>query len=74
MAYRHIWEGGLPEPFVYKKVERDRYYASYVQSYIERDVKDFYNVEKPLQFFDFIRRSRYGLIPRSSAAAVDSMV
>ncbi|MCL2481466.1 MAG: ATP-binding protein [Spirochaetaceae bacterium] len=53
-VYKHIWEGALPEPFVDKKVERDQYYSSYIQSYIERDVKDFYNVEKPLQFFDFI--------------------
>jgi len=53
-VYKHIWEGGLPEPFVDKRTERDRYYSSYVQSYIERDVKDFYNVEKPLQFFDFV--------------------
>jgi len=51
--YKRIWEGGMPEPFVDKNVERDRYYSSYVQSYIERDVKDFYNIEKPLQFFDF---------------------
>ena len=27
-----------------------------------------------VKVYDFIRRSRYGLIPRSSAAAVDSMV
>ena len=53
-VYKHIWEGGLPEPFVNKKIKRERYYSSYVQSYIERDVKDFHNVEKPLQFFDFI--------------------
>ena len=53
-VYKYIWEGGLPEPFVDKKIEHERYYSSYVQSYIERDVKDFYNVEKPLQFFDFI--------------------
>jgi hypothetical protein len=26
------------------------------------------------KYNDFIRRSRYGLIPRSSAAAVDGMV
>jgi hypothetical protein len=53
-VYKHIWEGALPEPFVDKKVERDRYYSSYIQSYIERDVRDFYNIEKPIQFFDFI--------------------
>ena len=53
-VYKHIWEGALPEPYVDKKVERERYYSSYVQSYIKRDVKDFYNVEKPIQFFDFV--------------------
>ena len=53
-VYQHIWEGSLPEPFVEKKIERERFYSSYVQSYIERDVKDFYNVEKPIQFFDFL--------------------
>jgi predicted AAA+ superfamily ATPase len=53
-VYKHIWQGCLPEPFADKKIERERYFSSYVQTYIERDVKDFYNVEKPLQFFDFI--------------------
>ena len=53
-VYKHIFEGSLPEPFVDKRVERERYYSSYVQSYIERDVKDFYAIEKPLQFFDFV--------------------
>ena len=53
-VYKHIWEGALPEPYVDKRVKRDLYYSSYIQSYIERDVKDFYNIEKPIQFFDFI--------------------
>jgi len=53
-VYKCIWEGGLPEPYVDKRLERERYYSSYIQSYIERDVKDFYNIEKPLQFFDFV--------------------
>jgi predicted AAA+ superfamily ATPase len=30
------------------------FFGSYVQSYIERDVKDFYNVAKPTQFFEFL--------------------
>jgi predicted AAA+ superfamily ATPase len=53
-VYRHIWEGSLPEPYVDRKVERERYYSSYVKSYIERDVRDFFNLEKPIQFFNFI--------------------
>ena len=52
--YKHVWEGSLPEPFVDKKVERERYYSSYVQSYIERDVRDFHNLEKPIQFYNFL--------------------
>ena len=53
-VYKRIWEGSLPEPVINRKMERNRYYASYIQSYIERDVRDFYNVAKPIQFFDFV--------------------
>ncbi|GHV95198.1 ATPase [Spirochaetia bacterium] len=53
--YTRIWEGALPEPVVDKRLDREVFYGSYVQSYIERDVRDFYNVEKPLQFYDFLR-------------------
>ena len=53
-VYRCIWEGSLPEPITNKRLNREAYYASYVQSYIERDVRDFYNVEKPLQFYNFL--------------------
>lgn len=52
--YRRIWTGSLPELVVDKKMDRDWFYSSYVQSYIERDVKDFYNVEKPTRFFEFL--------------------
>jgi predicted AAA+ superfamily ATPase len=52
--YRHIWEGSLPEPIASRKINLEAFYASYIQSYIERDVRDFYNVEKPLQFYNFL--------------------
>jgi predicted AAA+ superfamily ATPase len=53
-VYRRVWEGSLPEVVIDTKIDRERYYASYIQSYIERDVRDFHNVSKPIQFFDFI--------------------
>jgi predicted AAA+ superfamily ATPase len=53
-VYQRIWEGGLPELVVDKAIDRDRFYSSYIQSYIKRDVKDFYNIEKPIQFYDFL--------------------
>ena len=52
--YRRIWEGSLPEPVTTRRLNREAYYESYIQSYIERDVRDFYNVEKPVQFFNFL--------------------
>jgi predicted AAA+ superfamily ATPase len=52
-VYHLIWEGSLPEPVV-SRLDHEHYYGSYVQSYIERDVKDFYNIAKPVQFFDFL--------------------
>ena len=52
--YRLIWEGSLPEPVTTRRLNREAYYESYIQSYIERDVRDFYNVEKPVQFFNFL--------------------
>ena len=53
-VYKLIWEGQLPEPVVDKNIDKEQYYGSYIQSYIERDVRDFYNVEKPIQFFNFV--------------------
>ena len=52
--YKYIWEGSLPELVTDKKLNREAFYSSYIQSYIERDVRDFYNVEKPLQFYNFL--------------------
>jgi predicted AAA+ superfamily ATPase len=53
-VFRRIWEGSLPEPVVDARIDRETYYGSYVQSYIERDVRDFHNISKPIQFFDFV--------------------
>ena len=52
--YKHIWEGSLPEPIADKKIKREAFYSSYIQSYIERDVRDFYSIEKPVQFYNFL--------------------
>jgi predicted AAA+ superfamily ATPase len=44
----------IPEPVVDKNIDNEQYYASYIQSYIEKDVKDFYNIEKSIHFFNFV--------------------
>jgi predicted AAA+ superfamily ATPase len=72
-VFRRIWEGSLPEPVVDGNIDRETYYGSYVQSYIERDVKDFYNISKPIQFFDFVSAvaARTGSLLNHSSLARD---
>jgi predicted AAA+ superfamily ATPase len=53
-VYDLILEGSFPELTVNKKMDRETFYSSYVQSYIERDVKDFYQIAKPIQFYNFL--------------------
>jgi len=71
--YKHIWAGSLPEPIADKKINREAFYSSYIQSYVERDVRDFYNVEKPVQFYNFVSAvaARTGNLVNYSTLASD---
>jgi predicted AAA+ superfamily ATPase len=51
-----IWQGSFPRIITNKNAKdmRKLFYDSYVQTYIERDVKDFYNIENELAFYNFL--------------------
>ncbi|MCL1947642.1 MAG: DUF4143 domain-containing protein [Chitinivibrionia bacterium] len=53
--YNIIWRGFYPEIVDNQKIKRDTFYKSYVQTYIERDVKDDIGEKNVLNFYDFIR-------------------
>ena len=53
--YERIWQGGMPGLRSGKFTDRDVFYSSYVQSYIERDVSEQIAGVDRLQFADFIR-------------------
>ncbi len=53
--YRRIWSGSLPGHVSGKYTDRDLFYSSYLQTYIERDVKDIADIEDTMLFSDFIR-------------------
>lgn len=50
-----IWNGSLPGHISGKYTDRDLFYSSYVQTYIERDVKYIADIEDTVLFSDFIR-------------------
>lgn len=53
--YQRIWKGSLPGYVSGKFTDRNVFYSSYLQTYIERDVSELVAVTDKLVFQDFIR-------------------
>lgn len=53
--YERIWKGSMPGLVSGKFTDRDVFYNSYLQTYIERDVSELIAGVDKLQFQDFIR-------------------
>ena len=53
--YERIWHGGMPGHRSGRYKDRDVFYSSYIQSYINRDVTDMIPGVDKLLFADFIR-------------------
>ncbi len=56
-AYALIWRGSLPRIALDKKIDRDLFYSSYVQTYLQRDVRDLARVGDEMAFLRFLRAS-----------------
>ncbi|MBQ6875786.1 MAG: ATP-binding protein, partial [Lachnospiraceae bacterium] len=54
-VYERIWNGSMPGLISGKFTDRDVFYASYLQTYIDRDVKEQVQLADPLLFRDFVR-------------------
>jgi len=53
--YDRIWKGSMPGLAGGKFSDRDVFYSSYLQTYIDRDVKDQVQLADSLLFRDFVR-------------------
>lgn len=53
--YERIWEGSMPGLVSGKYTDRDVFYSGYLQTYIERDVKDQVQLSDSFMFSDFVR-------------------
>ena len=53
--YDRVWKGSMPGLASGKFSDRDVFYSSYLQTYIDRDVKEQVQVSDPLLFRDFVR-------------------
>ncbi len=55
--YRLIWRGSFPAIALNPRADRDLFYGSYVQTYLQRDVRDLAKVGDELAFLRFLRAS-----------------
>jgi hypothetical protein len=53
--YQLIWRGSFPAIALDENIERDLFYSSYVQTYLQRDVRDLARVGDERTFFRFLR-------------------
>lgn len=53
--YTQIWNGSFPRLISQHNAERDIFYRSYMQTYIERDVRDSHNIEDSIAFYNFVK-------------------
>lgn len=53
--YERIWNGSMPGLISGKFTDRDVFYSSYLQTYIDRDVKEQIQISDSLLFRDFVR-------------------
>lgn len=54
-VYKRIWTGSFPQVALESGSDRDLFYGSYVQTYIQRDVREMTNITNETGFYDFLR-------------------
>ena len=53
--YRRIWRGSFPAIAIDDGIDRDLFYGSYVQTYLQRDVRALSSVGDKMSFLKFLR-------------------
>lgn len=55
--YRLIWRGSFPAISIHEEIDRGLFFSSYLQTYLQRDIRDLAKVGDELAFIRFIRAS-----------------
>lgn len=53
-VFEYILKGGMPKLWSDNGIDLEKYYSSYIGTYIERDINDIINVKNKLIFADFL--------------------
>ncbi|MCM1088002.1 MAG: ATP-binding protein [Muribaculaceae bacterium] len=52
--YQRIFKGSMPELYADEKIDWEIYYRSYVNTYLQRDIRELAQVADEMQFFNFM--------------------
>ena len=52
--YQRIFRGSMPELYADGKIDPETYYRSYVDTYLQRDIRDLAQVADEMQFYNFM--------------------
>ncbi len=53
--YHRIWRGAFPAIALHEEADRDLFYSSYVQTYLQRDIRDLARAGDEMAFVRFLR-------------------
>ena len=53
--YKIIYAGGMPDIIANKNMKKNIYFDSYIQTYLERDVRKIIKIENTLDFINFLK-------------------
>ncbi|MFO7802998.1 MAG: AAA family ATPase, partial [Desulfovermiculus sp.] len=54
ILYQYIWRGSFPEVALHNELDCNLFYSSYVQTYIQRDIRDLAKVGDEMSFLRFL--------------------
>lgn len=52
--YERIFRGSMPELYANRSIDWETYYRSYVNTYLQRDIRDLTQVADEMQFYNFM--------------------
>ena len=52
--YQRIFRGSMPELYAEEQIDWETYYRSYVDTYLQRDIRDLAQVADEMQFYNFM--------------------
>jgi predicted AAA+ superfamily ATPase len=55
LLYKNIWRGSYPRVIAEPDISTDLFYSSYIQTYLQRDIREIIKISSERSFYNFIR-------------------